>query len=512
VVKIIQNLSNKWYSLPIEKAIPYLLVFTCIALSLIQFAANRSLWLDEAALALNILDKSYLGLLKPLADGQVAPPAFLWIGKFFSQLWPGTDYGLRVWPLINYVLATILFLRLSRRILENAYARIFALSLWVFNTQLLYYSSEVKQYMGDVTICIAILWLVLRHEASSRMYFGSLIVVGIIAITLSNVAIIVLTATGFYLLTHGYWQTHKKALIWIGTAWICTFLIYYTLFVMNHPSKEYMLTFWSNKNGFLRGSLWNVAFYKDIYNKMIHLIGLYKFDHKINVALGLFAFVGLLAVATRRHNRSVLLLLVLPLIIHLLLSYLKLYPFFNRLILYTTPLIILLSALGVEKLINLSFSDLKINRFRLLAVIIPLLILSADSQLNFPIEKDEIKQSVIYIAKNKKPSEKVYVYFTANLPVQYYEKQGFLRNTSDWITGTADWSNRTACIDEILLLEGKVWLLFSHVREKDKTLLLSALKKNDILLLDTFETAGSSTYLYDFTTKITKTTEPVVEN
>ena len=67
-----------------------LLVFAVgIILPCIQYIFNRSLWLDEATLSLNIVGKSALELLHPLDYLQVAPVLFLEISKLFYMLLPG---------------------------------------------------------------------------------------------------------------------------------------------------------------------------------------------------------------------------------------------------------------------------------------------------------------------------------------------------------------------------------------------------------------------------------------
>jgi hypothetical protein len=49
-----------------EQKIINAILFSGITLSLIQFIYNRCLWRDEASLALNIINKNSLELLKPL--------------------------------------------------------------------------------------------------------------------------------------------------------------------------------------------------------------------------------------------------------------------------------------------------------------------------------------------------------------------------------------------------------------------------------------------------------------
>ena len=55
------------------------LVVLGIVLRLVRYLDGRSLWNDEAQLALNVVSRSGLELLAPLDYGQAAAPLFLWL-------------------------------------------------------------------------------------------------------------------------------------------------------------------------------------------------------------------------------------------------------------------------------------------------------------------------------------------------------------------------------------------------------------------------------------------------
>jgi hypothetical protein len=62
-----------------------------IAARMAQYLGNRSLWLDEAYLALNILSRDFSGLLRPLDHHQIAPPLFLWAVKLAISFWGDSE-------------------------------------------------------------------------------------------------------------------------------------------------------------------------------------------------------------------------------------------------------------------------------------------------------------------------------------------------------------------------------------------------------------------------------------
>ena len=64
--------------LPAAAALVFLVA---IALRLRQYLYGRSLWVDEAFLALNIAERSFTELARPLGWDQTAPILFLWMER-----------------------------------------------------------------------------------------------------------------------------------------------------------------------------------------------------------------------------------------------------------------------------------------------------------------------------------------------------------------------------------------------------------------------------------------------
>lgn len=97
--------------------IPYYLILWGIIVRLAQYLINRSLWADEAVLALNIINRNYLQLTETLDYEQGAPIGFLWVEKFILQLLGNNEYALRLFPLIAGMISLFLFWQLAQKIL-----------------------------------------------------------------------------------------------------------------------------------------------------------------------------------------------------------------------------------------------------------------------------------------------------------------------------------------------------------------------------------------------------------
>ena len=115
-------------------------------LRLWQYLANSSLWIDEAALARNIIDRAPASLLQPLDYAQVAPPAFLLTEKGIVTLLGSAEWALRLFPLVCGLFAIVLFWRLAALTLTG-WAVPYAVGLFSLGTPLVYFSSQVKQVL-----------------------------------------------------------------------------------------------------------------------------------------------------------------------------------------------------------------------------------------------------------------------------------------------------------------------------------------------------------------------------
>ncbi len=122
--------------------------------SLIQ---DRTLWYDEAMLASSIFQHGFGELLKPLDYSQSAPVGFLFIVKVLTNILGGSQFVLRLYPLITGVFGICLFYLLLK---EIGFKRPFIGAAFFATVHpLVYYSTELKPYMQDAFFIVASLYL-----------------------------------------------------------------------------------------------------------------------------------------------------------------------------------------------------------------------------------------------------------------------------------------------------------------------------------------------------------------
>src|ERR1700686_4446208 len=107
-------------------------------LRLTQFLSNRSLWLDEAKLALNIVNRSFVQLFKPLDYGQGAPIGFLMLERSALHLFGSGEYALRLFPFLSGMISLLLFYQLAKQSVPSAAP--IAMGLFATSAPLIYYS------------------------------------------------------------------------------------------------------------------------------------------------------------------------------------------------------------------------------------------------------------------------------------------------------------------------------------------------------------------------------------
>ncbi len=407
-----------WWSL-----LALLVMAVGTAMRLWFYLYNRSMYRDEAALALNIVHRSFAGLFRPLANDQGAPVGFLLLEKIVVSLWGNNEYALRLVPLIASILTLPLLYWLCRQFLSQPFA-VIALIVVALGEKQYDYSTETKQYSFDVLVTVALLLLAvkaignpLRGTAGSRKGLLALAIAGTLAVWFSHPAIFVLGAIGVMAAMEWVIRDPRPRvldLVGVAAAWIGSFALNYHFILHRLSRNDYMQSFWAQADAFapIPKSFNAVIWYKTQFFTMFESPGSMGFA-------GLSALVFVLGVAwLYRRWKSAALMVVLPILFALAASLVHKYPFRERLILFICPLIAIFIGAGFAYLFEARRKTVGVIALVFL-LITPLN--KTRQYIRRPWLHTDMRKVMSLVAANRKPGDRVYIYAYCYYPYEYYE-------------------------------------------------------------------------------------------
>jgi uncharacterized membrane protein len=393
-----------------KRRIISILIILAAALRLRQYLANRSLWLDEAKLSLNIIHCNFAQLWQPLDYHQGAPNGFLEIEKWAITTFGTSEYALRLFPLLAGIASIFLFYLLAKRVVKGE-ALPLALALFAISPALIYYASEAKQYSSDVAIALLLLYLAVTERV---ILLG---IVGAIAIWFSHPAVFVMGGvSGVLLLKHSRdWKILVACTVWVSSFLICYFVLLRTL------SRDAFLMAYGQQNFMPLPP--NPKWFEDSFFDLFSSSAALRF-----AGLSAFAFLcGCVSLWVR--NKETQLLLLSPLVPTFLASAVHEYPFGGRLTLFLIPVMLLLMAEGAETIRIVAG-----NRFGL--ILLALLLIdpglyalhkfvspfnASDRAGVMPLE--EMRPLMAQLRSHLQGGDEVYVYHAAKPSFEYYAER-----------------------------------------------------------------------------------------
>ena len=375
-----------------------------VALAVVQFFFNRCLWTDSVRLSMNIAEKGFIDLLRPLKGHSSAPIGFLWVERALWTLFPGRDWSLKIVPLLSQILSLVLFSRTLRVVVRDGKVRLFALALYTMSVGPLYFSSEVKQYGVDALATTLVLWLVATNR--DRWGLVRLCVAGLILVPFTNATFFLLPSAGLFSLASvppDKRRTWYPVLFAGGAAW-CVALAAYVLLFTDSSLKAHMLVYWTSvdpaflfRQATLKQSLFTLA------RQTVGALAIFTGSLPTMAALAVLVPVEIVAMARSRTARRWLLLLVLPCLLHALASTMKQYPFAPRLLLHVYPSIVILAGLGLAPLLR---------RWSVIVGLLASLVVLAQTVTLlsvFPLQRHEIMSTVRKLDKVHAPGVPVVI-------------------------------------------------------------------------------------------------------
>jgi len=463
-----------------------------------EYAANKALWLDEAYLGLNIIHRDYADLIGPLEYDQGAPLGFLFLSRAAVVAFGSSEYVLRLLPFLASVAAPPVFLLVARRLLAGTALNV-AVVLFAVSIPLTHYASEFKPYAVDVLAALVLTLLVLRYaERRSVLNAGVLAVAGVIAIPFSFASIFVLAGGGVALFIDSIGAGFRKSallrLIVVGACWICGFGAYYW-YNLRHLTGNEEVVAWHHDSymPLLPNSL------GDLYWFLSTFVAMFEFPVGLSLpGLGLLlSALGALFLMDR--SRVALPLLVFPLVVALVASGLRLYPFTQRFLMFLAPALMILAAAGIGYILENA-------RGRMVAwgcIVVMLVHPVSRSAFAFidPRPESGLRPIMAHLADHRRPEDHVYVYHWAHPTFRYYaQRYGVsLDNTATDASSRRDWGYYIGSI-ETLMGRDRVWFVFEHAGAQlsggEEQFFVTYLDSIGTQL-DHVATNTAGTYLYD---------------
>lgn len=490
----------------------HILWWVCISLVCIgvivrttnYFLADLSLWNDEAAVALNIVHKSFLEIIGPLEYNQVAPIGFCLFTKFSASIFGETEMAFR---LLSYLAGTAA-IGLAFVLINNAAglwpALLCAAQLAVVKEPI-FFSNNLKPYASDLAIAIALILVAWKSHGlySSCKRLALITISGVVAIWFSFPAIFILGGVGLMWFMEWLEKPTKKSFCIIAVIcaiWLLNFWLQFRL-LQSQANNAYLLEFWSdNFLPIIPKSLSDLKFFFELPH---------VFRDPLWTAFPVvssFLFIGGCLIIWRQ-DRRLLVLILFPLVLNLAASGLKKYPFGERMLQYGTMNLFMPISIALVFLLAW-FSEKKWQK-----TIITLLIIlnlaepavNAAKHIFVPKKIEQVKQVVEQLTARDLSEQSLYIFGTSYTTYKYYFEQKELKPHSVVVgTGIRD-PDSVNPKNQIELLNGEYWLLFGHAKQSkgynyENAYIQAANRRGQQLgkIID----VGASAYLYSFPPRI----------
>lgn len=389
------------------------IVLLGIYLRLNAYLANPSLWHDECALALNIQNKSYSQLFGVLDFVQVAPPFFTVLTKFLTQIFGYSELMFRFIPFLVGCLSVVGFYFLSEKTLKSKIAVLLSTLFFALNDILINYSIEFKPYELDVFFTIICLLFFIDFKIE-KFSLRTLVMFGFgLALIpwFSFAPLFVLGACFLNLFVRNHKENLlKKLALFLPVA--VSIALYLIVYVSSNYTQSSMVQSWEVHNAFMTFNfVHNFELLVNVLKSLFFPIN-YILFFVILFFWGLFEF--------GKTNPRVFWLFLVVLISPIIASFLELYPYSARLVMFLVPIYLLCITKPLGPIDA---------RYKAKSAVIILLLLSMFSQLLMAykysnkayITKLEYPREMIeYIAKHSQKIDKIFVNNASNVEFLYY--------------------------------------------------------------------------------------------
>jgi hypothetical protein len=429
------------------------------------YLANRSLWFDEASLSLNILNRGFGRMFQPLDANQAAPPGFLVLEKISTLFFGRSEYALRLIPLISALLALVIFYQVIRLCLIPEIVPL-ALTIFAVSGALIYYTAEVKQYSSDVLVGLLLIWMALEFDRRDQTWLniGLIALAGAASVWFSHPAVFGLAGIGCILIGEKAlrrdWKNVRMLLL-AGAVWAASFVGLYLLVLQKTDQNSALQAYW--------GSAFPIFPPRSLADLQLDgrlLLATFTDPGGFSESFlaPLLWCAGWVGMVWRKKKNQ--LLLTAPLLFALAASWLHLYPYSGRLLLFLVPSLVIFISEGIFQLRIPDRGGTALIRILLVALLIYQPVKSTAKTFINPSQREEIKPVLAFVQSHWQAGDSLYVYNSAQPAFSYYGPQyGFSMDSARLGMGTR--GDLESYRIDLAQLRGKkrVWVLFAHVFE-----------------------------------------------
>jgi hypothetical protein len=447
-------------------------IFVCgsiviIAISIIvriaMYIKCRSLWVDEAALAESVVNRNWFELLaSPLSNNQSAPVLYVVAVKAACSVLGYSEFSLRIFSLLAFIGLLICEAVLLKKAFNlNVYKIASVVAVSALLPTYIWYSNELKPYMGDAFFAVLTVLLYLNYQ-QKKLNLPVLVVFYIIFMGFSSPAVFFIGGTLLCEFITAVRNKDKKLIFSIfaaGIIIIAVFTLYYTWWIA--PASEYMKQYWDKA-----GSETGIA------KQLLYIFSGVSRRNSNSMFLWLFVPAALCGIYSlvKSENKTAS-SVVLSLLFVIVASLIGKWPLSGRLWLFLPAIVLIFTPAGFDFIAKSSKTMEKIGLRVVVGIIVFLLIncLSYTVGDKMYLYKQEINPLVAYVRKNIREGEMLYVYEGAENSVRF--KNGYtsfrIGNVSadNMIYGKSkeEWKHEDIGDELRSIIENdKVYLIFQH--------------------------------------------------
>lgn len=340
-----------------------------VFLRVFHFLDNRSLWIDEVYLASSLIKMDFVQLASPPLDyEQKAPIGFLWMVRIAVMVFGEGEMALRLFPLVCGIASLFAFRSVARFFLKPLGVAV-ALGMLALAPPLVYHAVEVKQYgTALLATTLALLLYIRYHGKFTVPHLVSWGFWGALLIWFSYAVIFILAGIAFGVCLTYLLKKKWKALFYSVipfSMWLVSFAINFFMFTYKHADSEWLVHWFRIRESFMpfppsspEDFKW---FFARVFLMLDYPLGLlWNFstlhtDSKLLQTLLRMPVIPVVFLATGlielfRNNKTTLMVLLFPFCLTLLASGLELYPFYERLVVFLAPALMLFIAFGTQKI------------------------------------------------------------------------------------------------------------------------------------------------------------------